>query len=319
VWGYEFDDTSFKLYFQDEFLTGNYHFPIEFYHYGELSTAIMDNIPQEYEYPIRYAKLPMWIETAQFRGKEKNSRFEISVAMPDSICSSIKDSWETIITLFDSDWNRISTSAHPFRSDTLLRIERDGKVYSVHSTRSDLFPRPLGYVVTMEVVNERSSYRGIHSLPVEIKDFHGRFLKLSSIKFNVLDENGSRTDVLNPMPIYSHNGNLDLSYEIYNLKRGEDNRARYRLTYAIKAPEEQPSGIRKTLSYMWSSIRGGEPQDAPYISSTIEQSINRSTVSDYIQIDLGTLELGKYLLVLTVEDVIGGRSATEERVFIITN
>jgi hypothetical protein len=94
--------------------------------------------------------------------------------------------------------------------------------------------------------------------------------------------------------------------------------ARYRLTYSIKPPPERDragSGLRKTLAYMKASIRGGMREQEPFISSSVEQSINTSDVFDILQIDVGSLEPGKYRLILEVEDLVGGSRAVEDRVF----
>ena len=83
--------------------------------------------------------------------------------------------------------------------------------------------------------------------------------------------------------------------------------------------EEERTGISKTFSYVWRSIKGGEEKDIPFISSTIEQSTNSRTASDDLRIDLGALERGRYLLVLEVEDLTSQEIVSSRRIFIITN
>jgi hypothetical protein len=123
------------------------------------------------------------------------------------------------------------------------------------------------------------------------------------------------------MPVYPNGSTLCLAYQIYNLRRNESNQARYRLTYTIKNPRESPEdkrGIRRTVAYIWRGIKGGEDEEAPYITSTLEQSINESVADDRLQIDISKLEQGRYELALTVEDLVSGQIASENRIFLIT-
>ena len=69
---------------------------------------------------------------------------------------------------------------------------------------------------------------------------------------------------------------------------------------------------------MWSSMRGEKGKDKPYIESSIEQSVRAGTAADNLQIDIGVLEKGVYMLVLGVEDLASGQAAAESRIFTIS-
>jgi hypothetical protein len=84
-------------------------------------------------------------------------------------------------------------------------------------------------------------------------------------------------------------------------------------------PEEERGGIGRTFSYVWKSIRGGRDEEAPYITSTIEQSTSSSMAADNLQIDLSMLERGRYLLLVEVEDLERSETVTGERFFMITD
>ncbi len=173
----------------------------------------------------------------------------------------------------------------------------------------------------IEVFNNDMNLKGTWRHSFEIRDLFGKSLKLSSIMLTVPGEDGECTRDLDPIPVYGRRQSLCMNYQIYNLRHGEDNLARYRLTYSIMNPKEigEEKGLVKTLSYMWSSITGGKDEETPYVSSTLEQSTSMSIASDRLNIELLALERGTYLLVLEVEDLLTGQTAVEEKMFTVTD
>ena len=323
VWRYEFPDYSFNLYFHDEFLNGNFHFPIADRTYGEGSIHLMKNVPQSYEFPIKYRNLPIRAEAAQFRGADDRTRLEISIAIPEPVLKMKKGKWNLLMTLFDSEWNRIFREQIAFKPDSLISIKKLYEDLMVYTFWVELLPRPLGCTCFIELVNDVTKDKGTWKYPFEIRNLYGRNLKLSNIKLTIPGKDRLCTGVLDPVPVYRNSEALCLTYQIYNLKKNESNQARYRLTYMIKSPGEEYDGsessFRKTLSYMWSTITGKKDEEAPYISSTIEQSINQSMATDNLQIDLEALERGMYLLALRVEDLNSGEEIFEEKIFTVSD
>ncbi|MCK4236057.1 MAG: GWxTD domain-containing protein, partial [Candidatus Krumholzibacteria bacterium] len=251
IWRYEFPHLAFNLYFQDEFLNGNFHIPIKEKILGKKTAQLMENIPQNYEFPIKYKLLPICVKSAQTRCIGEKTRLEFSIGITNSILKSEKGDWDLFLTFFDQDWNRISNDHFMFRPDTLLNIDKLGERFAVINFWLELLPRPIGCVCVLEIIHDSSKYKGVCRYPLEIRNLFGRSLKLSSIKFTVPDIDGTCSNVLDPIPVYGNFETLCLSYQIYNLKRDENNLSRYRLTYIIKNPEdreEENTGIRKTLS-----------------------------------------------------------------------
>lgn len=322
VWEYELPYGSFRLFFQDEFLNGNFHIPIYERYLGGLTLKILESIPQLYSHPVKYTLLPLKVEKAQFRGKDERTRLELSIAMPDTVLDKTEGNIDLLLTFFDSDWNRVSSNHFIFTPDSLLRIERLNETFAVYHFWIELISRPLGYNCALEVIDEDSNYKGTWRSPIDIKDLYGRSLKLSSIRLNVLGEDENCLHVLDPIPVYAQGRRLCISYEIYNLKRDESNQSRYNLTYMIKerelADNEKSKGLRGTLGYMWRSIRGKKGDDEPYISSSFVQRINERTAADSLQIDIGSLECGKYTLILEVKDLVSNELVFVEKLFLIT-
>ncbi len=321
VWQYRLPRGSFNLYFNDEFLNGDYHFPITDY-YGEMSLKMLNTIPQKYEFPIKYVPFPINVEVAELRGAEEKTRLEFSVAIPDSLERAKDDSWIFLITFFDGEWNRFSKDCISFRPDSLSAIDKPIGRFLVLNFAIEMLPRELASTCVLELVLAKTKCKGTRKYPLLIRDMFGRSLKLSSIKFTLPGQEGSCSRLLDPIPAYRRKETLCLAYEVYNLRLDENNQSRYRLTYAIRNPgptdDQSGANLKKTLSFMWSSIKGKKRDERPYIESTIEQKAQTSTVSDNLQIDIGSLEKGTYLLFLVVEDLGTGMAIEERKLFTVT-
>lgn len=311
MWSYATPGGSMRLYFNDEFLNGDFHFPISDY-YGATSRRLLETAPQRYEYPVAYAPFPIAVEMAELRGGEDRTRIEYSIAIPDSLRAPDGGFWSLLLTFFDSDWNRFSRERTTLRSDSLPVLEKPGGRYRVYSSAIELLPRELGGSCVVELVGENDRRKASRRYPLEMRAMHGRSLKLSSVKFTMRTNDGCG-DALDPVPLYPRGGALCLGYEVYNLRLDGEGFSRYRVTYAIRKPDHEadgaPASPRRTLAYMWESIRGGSRGEKPYAEATFEQRAIASAVSDNLQIDLAALDPGVYLLVLLVEDLATGESA----------
>jgi GWxTD domain-containing protein len=320
IWEYHFPHQSFRLFFQDEFLNGNYHFPIADSR-GEMSIGIMENITQNYQYPTDYKPIPIRADVALFRGSSERTHLDFAVGVPASAAGNRKIEWSVVCTIFDPDWNRIFLTTSNVLPDTLSSVTKLGEEILVHPFWIEILPRYLDCTCVIEIINSEMNLRGIWRHSFVIRDLFGQSLKLSSIMLTVPEEPGMCTDVLDPIPSYGREEGLCMSYEIYNLEQGDDNLARYRLTYSIKKPVDtaQESSLGSTLSYIWSSITGNRDEDAPFVSSTLEQSTSTSVARDRLNIELRALERGSYMLVLEVKDLVTGQTAAEEKMFTVTD
>jgi len=156
----------------------------------------------------------------------------------------------------------------------------------------------------------------VYRSPLDIRDFSGRHLSLSGMRFSLRDDEGICTDLMDPLLTYAVGSSLCVSYEIYNLKRNTENIARYRLTWSVTSNEakEGPSG---TWDWITASVRGSRPEPRIYISSSIEQSTSESSTSDYIMFNAASLEPGRYKLILEIEDMVAGFRVSGEKSFSI--
>jgi len=320
IWEYRLPHQSFRLFFHDEFLNGNFHFPIADSR-GEMSIGIMEGLPQYYMYPTDYKSISIRADVALFRGSSGRTRLDFAVGIPASVAVNRKLEWNVVCTIFDPDWNRIFLNTTAVLPDTLPSVNKLGEEILVHPFWVEILPRYLDCTCVIEVVSNDLNLRGIWRHSFVIRDLFGKSLKLSSIMLTALEERGVCSDILDPIPVYRREEGLCMNYQIYNLEPGGDNIARYRLTYSIKKPSDtgRDSGLGTTLSYIWSSITGKKDEEAPFVSSTLEQSTSMRVAGDRLNIELRALERGNYSLVLEVEDLVTGQTALEEKMFTVTD
>ncbi len=324
AWVYDKYDRPFKLYFMDEFLNGNYQIPIDpkFGYYSSVTRNVTNNIRQAYRYPIPYGPLPVFVQDAQTKGPGEKTRIEFALAFPDSAIDDSNCKYRMAMTVFDSNWDRIFSENYNIAPGSLSSIRKPGGSYRTFHFNIDMIPRPLESSYAIEIVGGKPERRAVWKSSFTIDDLGGRLLKLSSVIFNQQEDDGLCMYGLDPLPAYPPGSHLCLSYYIYNLKPDSTNIARYRITYTIVDAvkfEDRPDSFRKTLSWISASVRGRKPGDSPYITSSLVQSTNSRSASDRLQIDLGSLQPKKYMLVLDVDDLLSGEKASSERIFEITN
>ncbi len=318
VWTYLEGDKMYMLYFQDEFLSGNYQIPIDrsFYSFAMITEGILQNIQQMYTYPVEYMHIPARIENVQFRGSRDNTSVDFAVALPDSLLDPGNGSYRLDFTLFDNDWKVFSCEQRTFDPDTLRRFEKSSVYWRVFPFTMELPPLQLESSFAVEITGGKPQGRAVYRSPLTIRDFGGNHLSLSDLRFSLRDDEGICMDLMDPLPSYDAGSSLCVSYEIYNLKRNRENIARYRLTWSVTANDgrEGPSG---TWGWITASVRGSRPEPRIYISSSIEQSTTERSTSDFIMLDAASLEPGRYMLILEIEDIVAGFRVSAEKSFAI--
>ncbi len=324
IWEYFDEKTSFRLFFQDEFLNGNYHIPIDssFWHLADATQNILDNVPQIYRYPVAYIPTALYVESVRRRGNGQMTRIDFSVAFPDSAVVDPRKTYDVTLSIFDSGRNRIVNNVYRINPDTLLVVDRMQKHLYIFSFPIDLMPRIGGCDFAIEFSGGKPLHRGVWKGSGEIMDLHEEGLISGDIGLMLQGKGDECTRFPDPLPVYRYGSDICLAYETYGLSRGLDNLAKYRLSYSIKAPpdsDEGLGGLRKVLWWMSRSVRGTVGDKAPYMTSSFEQSIASSTAPDRLRINLGSLEPGKYMISISVFDLLSGGSLTREKEFVVTD
>jgi len=318
VWTYIWEGRMVPLYFQDEFLNGDFHIPIEprFRARADMTEGTFQTIRQMYDYPVEYLLLPVGVESVQFRGHDDDTRIDFAVALPDSLLDHDAGPYRLDLTLFDNDLNVFRSYMRAFYPDTLGHFEKSSSEWRLLQISLEIPPLQLESSFAIEITGGIPAGRAVYRGPLTVLDLGGSSLAISGIRLSLHDERGDCTESLDPLPSYFPESSLCVQYEIYSLKLNRDNISRYRITWSVVSdePGESDPGA---WSWIKASFRGSAPETCIYISSTIEQSAAGRSVSESLRIDVGTLEPGRYALLLEVEDLVSGARASGGRRFTI--
>ncbi len=318
VWTYIRGDKMFLLFFQDEFLNGNYHIPIDrrFHDYAMITEGILQNIQQMYTFPVEYGYMPVGVESVQFRGTGDETRVDFAVAVLDSTLDFRDGEYELYFTLFDNDWKVFLTEKIIFDPDTLHIFEKKSISWRVLPFSVELPPLQLESNFALEITGGKPPGRAVYRDSLTILELGGDRLSLSGIRFSLQDKEGICTPLIDPLPSYEAGSSICVSYEIYNLKMNEENLARYRLTLSVTSSKDRngPSG---TWSWLTASVRVSKQEPHVYLSSSIVQSTDTRSTSEALMLDASSLEPGKYVLMLKIEDLVKGSWVTGKKTFAI--
>ena len=321
IWNYITGDQQFRLYFEDEYLNGDYHIPInpKFQTLADITEGILQMVPQIYRYPVPFGDLPAALQWAQTRGPGESTRFEFSLALGSCPALESDGLCRLDLTFFDSDWNRFRTESFEARTDSLATIERSDARWYVLPFARDILPRELECITAIEITGGSPPVRAVRMQPLMMRGFHGRSLVMSSVRITLPGGAGLCSDVLDPIPLFRSGEPICVSYEAFNLKLDEERRARYRVSYSIikAGPLEEHDGLRKTLSYIAASIRGSRRDEEAFITNSFERGTDLSSIEDSLQIDTASLGEGRYLLVLEIEDLVAGGTVSDQREFTV--
>jgi len=299
VWWYDHPDGSFRLFFQDEFLGGDYHFPISSCREGRHSVLLLETTPPLYRVPAPVDPFRLLWAAAQRRGENETTLVELAVAFADSLARDPWESWELRVTIFDPSWKRIA-----------------GRL--VCTARFRVAPRALECTCALEVENRLAGKRAVASIPLRIRDMHGDRLRMSDLRLLIPTSGRRDGDVLDPDPRYRAGDSLLVAYEIYGLRRDGDGLCRRRTRYEVvrEAPER-----RYGLGGLIDAVKRGAGRmkpAGPAIVGFFDRNESGRDVDDRLRIAVAALEPGRYRLRVTATDLVSGSKTVAERGFLVT-
>lgn len=324
IWEYLDEKGPFRLFFQDEFLNGNYHIPIDssFLHLADATQSIFDNVLQVFRYPLEHVNTPLSVQFLRLRGMDKKTRIHFTIAFPDSAVPDPRKAYNVAFSIFDSGHYRIAGNSFLLRPDTLSTIERMRHRFYVFSFHVDLLPRSGECGFAVEISGGAPLHRGMWKGSGDIPDYREEILMCSDTGLMLPGIEGDCTSIPDPLLVYSRLDDVCLFSETYGLRMDIDGLCRYRLSYSIKTKpvsDEGLEGLSRVLWWMSRSVRGNAPVKAPHMTSSFERKSASTTTTDRLRVNLGSLEPGKHIISITVLDLVGGESFSSEREFIVTD
>lgn len=314
VWWYDHPDGAFRLFFQDEFLGGNYHFPISRGREGRHSALLLEKTSPLYRVPGLGDPFHLLWTAAQRRGEDETTLVEFAVSFADSLARDPWERWELRVTIFDPSWKRIAIVSRPFAPDTLPAA--GGRL--ICPVRFRVAPRALECTCALELENRIAGKLAVASIPLRLRDMHGDRLRMSDLRLLSPISGPRDVDVLDPDPRYRDGDSLLVSYEIYGLRRDEEGHCRRRTRYEIvRETPERRSGLGGLIDAVKRGAGRMKPA-GPAIVGFFDQTGSGRDVDDRLRIAVAGLEPGRYRLRVTATDLVSGSEAVAERGFLVT-
>jgi len=257
----------------------------------------------------------------QFKGERGNEKVDCGIGIDSEITENRPESIVLSFSAIDSEYRRIIEGTTTITPDSLYRITgKRGEIVVIHLPL-EIPPLAGSILVAVEVVNSAGKVKAVAKSHIKLIDFLAQKPSISSIKLNIISEDGECTSFPDPLPVYESGDNICAEYEIYNLKTGSDGLAKYTISYEInslKPPEGlYAKGLSSTLLYILRKLKLREEKKGTVITSSFEQSVSSKEAVHKTIINTRGLKSGPYEIVIQVRDKLRGNSVSRSSYFLI--
>ena len=351
VWIYADIDGGIEIALTDEFNTGNFDYapepvlgPEDINEYNMQSrggpfrnmvnrlnalspaarmTRVASKEPERYAFEA-LEPLDYYYESLSFRGIDGKTELQLNIGLPIDNVARPEDIDTTIVVnrrvaLVDSRKGRLHK-----RSDDLAVPVTDANLGRslLALDRVDIAAAPGVYQLAVEAWRKKTDMLQVYQQTLELPDYRGGELMMSDIQIaqNVEEaREGSNSkfvrkgwDIL-PAPSRTfHVGkSVFVYFEVYNLERDAFGNTRYEVTFEVISKSTSDKSPRTFLP----RIR----KDGESIEVRYEQVGTATSVSDFVELDLGQADPGRYSLHMTVKDLNGDRNIKRDSIFRIAS
>ena len=341
VWIYADVGKGLEVAFTDEFQSGNFGFaPVptlnaeDMDRYASLQmvqrltelapgTRLASLAASEPEHYRLSGLVPLnfYYESLCFRGPRGKTDVQINLAIPIDNVAVPGDVDTTVIVerrvaLTDDRLDEPAVA----KEDLAVPISDRRRGRSLMATdRVDLAVRPGTYELAVQAWRRGTDLLQVYRQTIDVPDFTAGRLMLSDLqiaqRITESKAGGDSTFVRGhwsilpaPSRLFYPGDSQFVYFEIYNLARDEFGATRYEVAYEVRLT--QAGGVKSTPFIPRIRRRSGEAVEVRF-----EQIGTESSVSDYVQLDLGRAERGRYVLRMNVTDLVSGQKASRESVF----
>ncbi len=269
--------------------------------------------------------LNFYYESLSFRGKNGKTDLQINIGLPIDEVAMSSDPDTTVvierrIALVD-DQNR---EAKRLRENVAISLPPGLRGKSlIARDRIDIPLSPGEYDLAVQMWRIHTNRLGNYREKVRLHDFSGDSLMLSDLQIAQHIEEQSPTEsqsdtlsardkwriTTSPSRTFFQGTPIFAYFEIYNLTRDTFGQTRYEVAFAV-APEKG----RELASQPRIKRRDGE-----LITVQYEQTGRELWIADYVELDIGRVEPGRYRLIMTVKDLNSAQTTVREGIFRIAN
>jgi GWxTD domain-containing protein len=342
VWHYEFQNRALDLVFRDVNLQGSFVAEDET---ASTLSALRERSPAVFHDVLADEMSQFFVSHAGFRHPPSGTRDQVAVAispfgrLPLGMREDVPWWFGSRITahVLDDRQETVATRRWEVGERDLAEPVAGAEMLLLDGS-FDLAPGRYALVGIVE--NAETGLSGSFSQPFYVRSFSSDMLQVSDLELGLPTHAGLRghtnqrlgTDfVSSPVGFVSGARGLGVYYEIYNLKYRFGNEVEFRVRYTVlprgyvvghsrrvnAGKAEQDDELR--LGRLGASLDGitltrNNYADVSFPPETV-RSAPGAPVPRRARVPIALLEPGEYALVVTVIDVISGRSATSEAPF----
>ena len=319
-WFYTIEDKTVVTFtFVDEFLNGDFHFPLEDLS-GEFYESLYNGLQPRYTYPFQFSSIPMHISVYQFRDENGRLKIEHWIALPDSFGDE-SDYINMACTIYDDEFNILKNETEKIELNKLSRFTYCEKHFILVPYPVHIPPIMGGILSSIEVVNQRKMLRSTSRLHIDLKDLWGSRLMISSVKLELKSVTGECLNAGDPIKEYSRGENICIEYAVYNLSQNKEGKANYTVSYRIDQPKANDTvyakGLKSAFKYIINKLNVGVKCTPPIVTNTFNLSVDASSTRDRLIIETDKLKPGVYRLTVSVSDSISASNTQEAVAFTI--
>ncbi|MDE2999047.1 MAG: GWxTD domain-containing protein [Gemmatimonadota bacterium] len=351
VWIYADIDGGIEIAFTDEFNTGNFDYapepvmgPEDINEYNMQSrggpfrnmvnrlnamapaarmTRVASREPERYAFEA-LEPLDYYYEALSFRGLDGKTELQLNIGLPIDNVARREDIDTTVVVnrrvaLVDSRKGRL----HKRNDDLAVPVTDANLGRSLLALdRVDIAAAPGVYQLAVEAWRKKTDMLQVYQQTLELPDYRGEELMMSDIQIaqNVVEarEESDRKfvrqgwDILPaPSRTFYVGKSVFVYFEVYNLEKDAFGNTRYEVTFEVIS---KSTSNRSPRTFLPRIRKDGESIEVRY-----EQSGTETSVSDFVELDLGQADPGRYSLHMTVKDLNADRNIKRDSIFRIAS
>ncbi|MDA0745950.1 MAG: GWxTD domain-containing protein, partial [bacterium] len=350
VWIYTDIDGGMEVSFTDDFHSGIYEFApaptlsgndirelnmqrdgpmrkminqINMHSPAALIARIASKEPERYNFAA-LEPMDFYYEALSFRGENGTVDVQVNIGLPIDKVARPEDIDTTVVierrvALIDGRAGKLAKR----RDDLAIPISDESRSSNLMAMdRVDLQVTSGVYELAVEAWRKNTDMLQVYRQTVDLPNYHSDRLMLSDLQIaqrivEIAEGAGSvfqrgTLDILPaPARTFREGEPLFVYFEIYNLSRDDFGNTRYEVSYEVRATASTDASGFTLMPRIRN--RSGEAIEVRY-----EQIGTEESVADFVELDLGKANPGRYELRMVVKDLNNEKEATRESIFKIS-
>ncbi len=283
--------------------------------------------PSTYRPDFASEPLEFFFASAQFKGLDGSTDIEIYYGVPVAEMNFLESRsgdptayLKRGVALVDREFGQVYRSVEEMAYSSKGFLDTTKIAFVPELDRLSLSPGT--YQMRVQIRDESSHKSQVYRQQVTLSSYEGDDLRLSDIQMaaSIRQIKGSKFDkhglevVPNPSLAYLPGRPVFIYYEVYNLKKDEFGRSKYRVSYELRSLQEGNLAVR-ILTALGRLV--GVHRESEVV--TVEYAHEGDKVDDYVylELDLSNTEPGRQLVKITVMDDNSGQTSASTATFTI--